>query len=217
MTRLLRGSLLSVFAASFAGVAGFFLLLPVMPRYAAEVGAGEVTAGAVNGALLLTTVVSELLTPRLAARLGSRFVFAAGLVLLGVPVLALLDPPRPELIVLASAVRGIGFGLLVVLGSTLVALLTPDGRQGEGLGLFGLVIGIPAVIGMPFGVFVAERVGFPPVLATAAVVTLAGLVAVPGLPARERAPAQDRSSAEPGRDQTSTAPGRDRVPTPPTG
>lgn len=165
-------------------MASFFLLFPVMPRYAAESGAGEAGAGAVTGALLTTTVVAELLAPRLVARFGHRLVFGTGLLLLGTPVLALVNGAEPVVIVLVSAVRGLGFGIVVVLGSALVALLVPAGRRGEGLGLYGLAAGAAGVTGMPAGVFVAERFGFAPVLIAGALAAIAGVLAVAGLPGR---------------------------------
>ena len=45
--------------------------------------------GQATGALMLATVVAELVAPRVLARLGYRATIAAGLVLLGVPALAL--------------------------------------------------------------------------------------------------------------------------------
>jgi predicted MFS family arabinose efflux permease len=46
-------------------------------------------------------------------------------------------------ILAVSLVRGLGFAICVVVGGALVAALVPPERRGEGLGLFGIVVGVP--------------------------------------------------------------------------
>lgn len=187
--RLISPALLRVFVAALGGMTSFFLLLSVAPLYAVSGGAGEVGAGATTAALLLSTVAAELAVPRLVARFGHRLVFAAGLLLLGAPTLVLLTSDHLALILAVTAVRGAGFGVVVVQGSALVASMVPGSRRGEGLGLFGVVIGVPGVLALPFGVFLVGLVGYPPVFVAGGLAAIAGLVAVSGLPGREPAPA----------------------------
>ncbi|HEY8453832.1 MAG TPA: MFS transporter [Natronosporangium sp.] len=181
---LLSPALLCVFAASLAGMTGFYLLLSVVPRYASDGGAGKVGAGATTAALLLSTVAAELAAPRVIARWGYRSTFGAGLFLLGAPALLLPLSSGLPLILGVSLVRGLGFGLVVVLGSALVAELVPPDRRGEGLGVFGVVIGVPGVLALPSGVFLVDQVGYPAVLAAGGIAALVGLPAVAGVPAR---------------------------------
>ena len=182
--RLMSRGLALVLAASFSALTSFHLLLSVVPLYATSVGAGEVGAGLATGALMLSTVAAELAIPRLVARFGYRLVFAAGLLLLGAPALALPASASLAVILAVSAVRGLGFAAVVVVGSALVAVLVPRERRGEGLGVYGVVVGVPWVVALPLGVWLAERAGYPPVFAAGAAAALAGLVAVPGFPGR---------------------------------
>ncbi|QSB14005.1 MFS transporter [Natronosporangium hydrolyticum] len=182
--RLLTPTLFAVFGATSGGMVSFFLLLSVAPLYATATGGGESAAGAVTGALLLATVAAELVTPRLLVRFGARLVFAVGLVLLGAPAFALPVAADPAVVIAVSALRGIGFGFVVVLGSTLVAQLVPAERRGEGLGLLGLVMSVPGVLFLPFGVFLVDLIGYPVVFVAGAVASLLGLAAAPGLPGR---------------------------------
>lgn len=177
-----------VFVASFGAMTGFYLLLSVVPLYAGSVGAGGVGAGLVTGALMAATVAGELAVPRLTARFGYRMMLAAGLVLLGAPALALPAASTLAAIVAVSVVRGLGFAVVVVVGGALVALLVPRERRGEGLGLFGIVVGVPGVAALPLGVWLVGRAGYPPVFVAGALAALAGLVVVGGLPARQRGP-----------------------------
>src|SRR5690348_13606285 len=83
-TRLITRPLLLRFVSIIGSATSFYLLLSAVPLYA-----GGSAAGLVTGALMLATVGGELATPRLLARYGYRKVAAAGLLLLGLPALAL--------------------------------------------------------------------------------------------------------------------------------
>jgi predicted MFS family arabinose efflux permease len=183
-------ALLLVFVSGFGTATSFYLLLSVVPLYATSVGAGGVGAGLATGALMLSTVAGELATPSLVARYGYRLALAAGLLLLGAPALALTASGSLTAILAVCVVRGLGFAILVVVAGALVASLLPQERRGEGLGLFGLVVGVPSVVALPLGVWLAGHVGYPPVFVAGAAAALAGLVVVPGLPGREPGPEQ---------------------------
>jgi predicted MFS family arabinose efflux permease len=187
---LLSRALLMYFLAAFGSMVSFYLLLSVVPLYATSAGAGGVGAGLTTGALMLATVAAELGTPALLARFGYRLVLAAGLVLLGAPALALTLSSSLAAILAVSLVRGVGLAIAVVAGSSLVATLVPPERRSEGLGLLGVVVGIPAVVALPLGVWLAEHVGFDPVFVAGAVAALVGLVALPALPGRTPGSAQ---------------------------
>jgi predicted MFS family arabinose efflux permease len=182
---LMSRALALVFVASFGTSTSLYLLLSVVPLYATSLGAGGGGAGLATAALMLATVAGELATPRLVARFGHRLVLAAGLLLLGVPALALTGARDMAAVLAVCAVRGLGFGVLVVVGGALLASLLPAERRGEGLGLYGVVVGVPSVVALPLGVWLAGRVGYPPVFVAGALAALAGLAVVPGLPGRQ--------------------------------
>ncbi|MFI8184281.1 MFS transporter [Actinacidiphila glaucinigra] len=185
---LVTRQLLLRFATVIGASASFFLLLSVVPLYAQRSG-GD--AGLATGALMLATVGGELATPRLVARYGYRMALAAGLVLLGAPALMLTAGDGMVWIVAMCLLRGLGFALTVVAGGALTASLIPAERRGEGLALAGIVSGVPSLVGLPLGVWLAAHVGFTPVCVAGGVVALAAVVVVPGLPGRERSADRD--------------------------
>jgi len=124
-------------------LSGFYLLLSVVPLYAAAAGAGGLGAGLATGAMMLSTVLAELAVPRLAGRFGYRAVMALGLILLGAPAAALAASPGLPLVLAASLARGAGLGIVVVAGTALAAGAAPAGRRGEGLGVYGVAVGVP--------------------------------------------------------------------------
>jgi MFS family permease len=168
----------------------FFLLLSVVPAYAAERGGGG-AAGLATGSLMLATVLGELVTPRLVARYGYRLTLMAGLFLLGAPALVLTVSGHVAWIVAVCFVRGLGFALTIVAGGALTASLIPDERRGEGLALVGVVSGVPSLVALPLGLWLAGRVGYGPVAVAGGLAALAATVFVLGLP--DRADQADRS------------------------
>ncbi len=179
--RLVTPALLLRFATMLGASVSFYLLLSVVPLYA-KTAAGGGAAGLATAALMAATVAGELVTPRLAARLGYRLTLAAGLILLGAPALALTGPANLEVVTAVCVVRGLGFAIMVVAGGSLTAALIPAERRGEGLALTGLVAGVPSLAALPAGVWLTRQIGYPPVFIAGAV---AALAAVPGLPGRE--------------------------------
>jgi MFS family permease len=192
--RLITGPTALVLVSALCTLTSFFLLVSVTPMDAAASGAGSAGAGLVTGVLLLGTVAAELASSLLMRRYGYRMVLAAGAVLMGVPSLGLLAHGSPVLMMIASLVRGFGFGLGTVVLGALIAVLVPADRRGEGLGLFGVADTIPAVLALPSGVWLADHFGFGLVVVLAAVTALVPLVAFWWLPDRPEQPAPGSGS-----------------------
>ncbi|WP_042381773.1 MFS transporter [Streptacidiphilus melanogenes] len=181
---LVTRPLLLRFVSLLGGSTSFYLLLSAVPDFAAAHGGGGGTAGLATGALMLSTVAGELVTPALVGRLGYRVVLAAGLALLGAPAPALAASGALWLVVSVCVLRGVGFAFTVVAGGALTASLVPAERRGEGLALVGIVSGVPALVALPLGVWLAAHAGYGVVFTTGAAAALAAIVSVPGLPDR---------------------------------
>jgi MFS family permease len=194
--RLITGPLLRVFFVDFAGLTSFYLLLSAVPLYTASAGVGEAGAGLATGALMGATVAAEFAAPRMVARFGHRAVLAAGLVLLGMPALALLASASMLLVTLVSLLRGVGLAIIFVVCGELGASLVPAERRGEGLGVLGVVSGLPAVVAMPLSVWLAQTAGFPIIFAIGGLIALIALTVLPGLPSRP-APDDRQAGAQP--------------------
>ena len=127
--------LLTVGAFCFAGLA---LLLPVSPAWAVAGGADEFGAGLVTAVLMAATVLAQLCVRTALRTIGWPRTLALGALLLGLPALlqSLSDHLVPILV--TTALRGAGFGIVTVCGATAAAALAPRGRQGAAIGLYGL-------------------------------------------------------------------------------
>lgn len=139
--------------------AGFALLMPVSPLWAAQGGAGEFGSGLATTVLMATTVLTQLQVNRLLAAWGWTRTLALGLIALGLP--AALQAISPELWVVlgTNALRGVGFGIITVCCSTAVALLVPPEARGRGVGLYGLAVSIPQLALMTVAPLLTETIG----------------------------------------------------------
>ena len=154
---------------------GFAATLAALPQHAVELGAAPASAGLVTTVMLGATVAAQLLVPATMTRLRTGPTLAVGLVLLGAPSLLLLLTPDLRLLLAVSVLRGVGFAVVTVVGSALTATLAPIGRHGEMVGLHGLAIAVPNLAVVPGAVWLAQTLGFWPVVLLAA----APLLAVP--------------------------------------
>jgi predicted MFS family arabinose efflux permease len=174
-------ALLTRFVSIVGSSIGFYLPLAVIPLLAKQSGSSG-AAALPTAALLIASVVCETLTPRLLDRVGYRSALGVGLTLLGAPAVVLALTASVWLIIAVSIVRGCGFAICVVAGGAVTATLIPPTRRGEGLALVGLVGGVPALVALPAGLWIASRWGYAPVFYLAAVLTLLAVPSVSGLP-----------------------------------
>lgn len=182
--RLLHRRMVSLLAMIVLAMTSFYLLLSVVPLYGSKYGSGA--AGLSTAAMMLGTVLTELVAPRLMDRLGPRTAVAIGVGLLAVPALVLgIQPDGVAGMALLLAVclaRGGGLGIVVVAGAALAADLAPAGRRTESLGLYGMASALPSVVGLPLGLWAIPLTGYVPLFVVAALVAGSALLAAVGLP-----------------------------------
>jgi predicted MFS family arabinose efflux permease len=156
----------------------FYLLLSAVPTHAAALG-GELTAGSTTAALMATTILGEVIAPRLIARLGRRLATAIALLVLALPALATFSSDL-AIVLVSCAARGLGLGVLLVAACGLAASLAPASRRAEAMGIYGIASALPAVLGVPLGPWTLTHLGSA---ATADIAAMLGLGALAGLAA----------------------------------
>ncbi|MDT0379248.1 MFS transporter [Streptomyces sp. DSM 42041] len=164
---------LLLLAASAGAFSNYAPMLSVVPLWSAAGGSGSAGVGAATSVTMGATVAVQLAMPWLLRRCGLRTVFATGAVLLGAPTLAYLASSGVAWVLAVSAVRGAGFGMVAVAGSTLVAELVGEEKRGRAVGWYGVAVGLPQVVCLPLAVWGVERFGFVPVFLLTTGVSLA--------------------------------------------
>ena len=139
---------------------GFYFLIPVLPPYAAALGATKGEVGIVVGLASIAAVATRLLSARALDRRGRRPFVLGGLALFAAAtaLLPLAGSLAPLLVL--RAVQGIGWGFATTAISSLVADLAPAARRGEAIGLWGLAPTVAMALGPAAGGALA-RVGGP--------------------------------------------------------
>lgn len=155
---------------------GFGVLFATVPLWAVRSGADPAGAGVVNGVLMLLTVLTQTVIPWALRRLGWAAVLTIGLLALGVPGPLYLISGDLGWLLLLSAVRGVGFGVITVCGSAAIAELTPPLMRGRAVGAYGLAISAPQILTMTGAPWLAEKAGF-------AIVFVLGALPVVAIPA----------------------------------
>ncbi|GAA1571840.1 MFS transporter [Kribbella hippodromi] len=151
------------------GFSSFFLTLASLPSYAVRGGTGAGSAGAVTAVMLGCTVAVQAVVPWLERRLGTPVLLVIGLIALGSPAPLYLLSDSLGWLAAISAVRGIGFAILTVIGALLSTSVAPADRRGEAIGVYGLCIAVPNLIAIPAGAALTSsgRFGWVAVLAAA--------------------------------------------------
>ncbi|MET3806760.1 putative MFS family arabinose efflux permease [Nakamurella sp. UYEF19] len=173
--------------------ASFFLTLSCLPLHAISIGASTGAAGLVTTVMLVSTVATQTLVPLMVGRFGLFRVLAVGLVFLGAPAPLYTVMSQFWWVLVISGLRGVGFAVITVLMPLVATALVPLRRRGEAIGIYGLAIAIPNLIGVPIGVALTSAGQFRWVSFAAA----APLLALPLLRplARSVLPATDGSTA----------------------
>ena len=154
-------------------VSGFALLLPLSPQWAVHGGADEFGAGLVTATLMATTVLAQLLVKTVLRRLGWPRTLALGALLLGLPAPVQAFSDGLWAILLTTGLRGLGFGIITVCGSTAAATLAPPGRQGAAVGLYGLALALPQMVLTPAAPALAAALTLPAIIACGVLSVLA--------------------------------------------
>ena len=197
-TSLWRSSAMrALVGVTVLGFASYCLTLASLPAYAVAGGARESTAGVVTAVLLVVTIAVQAVVPVLTARFGQARVLVLGLLALGAPAPFYAVDDGLVWLSALSAVRGVGFAVLTVLGATLAAQVAPAERRGEAIGIYGLAIAVPNMVAVPAGVALVLD-GHAGWLAWLAASPLLALAFVPAL-VRAMPPQEVRGPAGAGR------------------
>lgn len=181
-------------------------LLPLLPMAVRHVTGSTARSGAVTAAAALGTVFIELGTPRLLARWSARAALAGGFVAIGVALSGLALLPDFLVMMILGVTFGLGFGVAVTVGSTVVGKLTDPRDRGRAWMHYGIAAGLPMVVAPPLALFAVPHVGLGPVFAAGAVFAGIGLLASRGAPVRWPASAASVALAPATRDRRVTLP-----------
>ena len=159
-----------------------YVVAGLLPGLSASLGTSM--AGAAQGitAFNFTYLVCAPVFAILLSRKPARLVLAWALVVFAAGNLLTLVAPNLACYLASRAIAGIGAGMFMPIAvASAVALVEPD-QQGRALGLIWGANSAGAVIGVPAGLWLADRFGWQ---ATIVLITLMGVVSLAGVALRQ--------------------------------
>ncbi len=175
--KLVTKNYIEILAANFLLYFGFYLLMPVLPFYLAEIFNSE--KGIIGIILSCYTIAALCIRPfsgylldtfaRKPLYLLAYFLFTAafgGYLLAG----------TLTLFTLIRIFHGLAFGTVTVAGNTVVIDIMPSSRRGEGLGYYGMMNNTAMSIGPMVGLFLHNAYSFEVIFWCALVSCALGLV-----------------------------------------
>ncbi|WP_073763906.1 MFS transporter [Streptomyces sp. CB02923] len=177
--------------ATLGTFANYAPMLTVVPLWTARGAAGEGGAGAATAVTMATTVGVQLCMGRLTRRFTLRGLLCAGALLLGLPTFGYVLSSGLAWVLTVSAVRGVGFGVVAVTGSALVAELVPSEQRGRAVGWYGVAVGLPQVVFLPLGAWFAAGGNFGGVFGAAGALSVLAVPLVMAMSGRRPAAGTD--------------------------
>ena len=144
------------------GFAAFFcsyLRIPVLPLFAAQLGAGPAQVGIINGAFMLTTGLLSIPAGLLADRTGRKLPIILGLVATAASSLLVTQCHQPGQMAAAYILFGAGLAAFAPGMLSLVADVMPSDRLGQAYGWYTTAIYIAMTLGPASGGYLAKAWG----------------------------------------------------------
>lgn len=167
------------------GFSGFFLSYSTMVPISLDRGLTAVTGGTLLTIMMLSVIVVQPAAPALRQRWGPRRTIGSSLLLMAAGHGASLIIPDPVAALLVTGLAvGCGFGVLVVVATAAVPLVSRPERAGRALGQFGAATSSAAAVGAPLGLWFSGVVPLETFRLAAAACVLLAFVTLRGVPDR---------------------------------
>lgn len=118
--------------------AGFHLLLPTLPLFAAAYGATPAEIGLIVGGFTFSAIAVRPFTSSGIGRWGRSRFLRSGLAVCILSMAGYYFTAQAATTLVVRLAHGLGFGIASTLYAALAAELVPPGRRGEGMGYFSL-------------------------------------------------------------------------------
>jgi MFS family permease len=171
-------TLITLYIVAFAGFAGFSFMFPVIPLYAAELGATVAEVGVIVATISYVTAFFLIPFGMLSDRFGRQKLLAGGLAIFTLAPLLYPLANNPEQLILFRAIHGLAAAAFLPTAIALVIDLTPEAKRGEAIGWYSASIQLGLMAGPITGGFLAGHFGFDAAFYGCSAISLIGLVLV---------------------------------------
>lgn len=188
MTNLLFFFLLC--GLSFATFFSSYLRMPVLPLYAASLGAAPAQVGLINGAFMITAGLLSVPAGLLVDRVGQKMPAIGGILAIAFSSLLITQCRSAGEMAAAYLLFGIGMAAFAPAMLTLVADTVPANRVGQAYGWYTTAVYLAMTLGPASGGYLAHTVGLRQVFFISGglllAIALIALLALPRSTARQK-------------------------------
>lgn len=163
----------------FIAMLGIGLIIPILPEFLKEFGAGGKTAGYLVAAFGVTQFIFSPIAGEWSDKYGRKIMIVSGLALFTISNLVFALANQEWVLYLSRLIGGVGAAAMIPSMLAYVADITTEENRGKGLGYLGASMSLGFVIGPGIGGFLAElglRMPFYISAAVGAVATLGSLL-----------------------------------------
>ncbi len=171
-------TLITLLLSVFIALLGIGIIVPVMPVFAKELGAGGFALGMIIAAFSITRGLLQPLVGSFSDRWGRKNFLVSGLFVYG--LVGLLIPHAtgvPHLIII-RAFHGIGSAMIVPIAMAYMSILAPAGYEGRYMSYLNIAIFSGIGCGPVIGGLVSDIWGMPSVFYTMALLSFLAFVLV---------------------------------------
>lgn len=169
-------TLITLYIVAFVGFAGFSFLFPIIPVYAAELGATVAQVGLVVATISYVTAFFLVPFGILSDKFGRYNFLVGGLAIFAAAPLLYPLAKDPGQLIVVRALHGLAAAAFLPAAIALVIDLTPEAKRGEAIGWYTASLQLGLMAGPITGGFLADHFGFDAAFYGCSAVSLVGLV-----------------------------------------
>jgi len=169
-------TLITLYIVAFVGFAGFSFLFPVIPLYAAELGATVAEVGLIVATISYVTAFFLIPFGMLSDKFGRHELLVGGLAVFTLAPLLYPLANNPEQLIWVRAIHGLAAAAFLPTAIALVVDLTPETKRGEAIGWYTASLQLGLMAGPITGGFLTSHFGFDAAFYGCSAISLIGLV-----------------------------------------
>jgi DHA1 family multidrug resistance protein-like MFS transporter len=163
---------------AFAAFTSFSFLFPIIPLYAAELGAPVSQVGLIVAATAYVTAFFLVPMGMLSDKFGRRNLLVGSLVVFTLAPLLYPLATNPQQLILVRAIHGLAVAAFWPAATALVVDLTPESKRGEAIGWYTASPQLGLTAGPIAGGFFSDYFGSDAAFYCCSVISLVGLVLI---------------------------------------
>ena len=148
---------ITLFFSIFSTITGVGIVVPLLPVYARNLGAGGLYIGLIFGAFSLSRVFFLPYFGQLSDRKGRKHLIVTGLLAYTVVSVAFLLSNTIGSLILIRLIQGVASAMLMPVIQAYVGDITPAGREGFTMGLFNMSVFFGLSLGPVLGGLIHDR------------------------------------------------------------